>query len=57
MPSCTGKLEFQEDGILRFIRPYVQSADLERREWEKVRRDEDDPTCQHFNIFGQLAAS
>ena len=36
---------------------YVQSADLERREWEEVRGYEDDPICQNFNILGQLAAS
>ena len=36
---------------------YVQSADLEIREWEKVREDEDNPIHQNLNIFGQLAAS
>ena len=29
-------------------------AHLERREWEKVRGDENDLIHQHFNIFGSL---
>ena len=38
----------------RIHKTYVQSADLERREWEEVRGEETDPTKENFIIFGSV---
>ena len=44
-----------DDGNLIYVK-YVETADLDKREWRKTSGDQPDPINEHFNVFGSLCA-